>query len=347
MIFWSIINLNISYADDTAVNSFGGNLICEKETRISLKKETLIFTQLENSMRVDVYFEFYNPDDARDLKVGFVTPGISAPELPEGGNPNLENFIAIVNDEIVKFNISKLENTDFKVTKQDYFNYDYIYYFDVRFKKGINTIKHSYNYGPIISTGGSLGTLDYFYKLTTGKNWANETIEDFELIINKTGLFDVPLYLDRNPTNNWEVKGFGKTQEEIDKSKLDNSKLNINLKSGYLYLHKTNFKPEHDIQISRYNPIDNFDILKTIYWSSMNGDYGLDKLDKEDYRIARNAIFAIYGYKFNDIDMLNYFSKYFWYIPDPNITNSVDIFDQNYKNLFNRIVQLEKEYKTP
>jgi len=52
----------------------------------------------------------------------------------------------------------------------------------------------------------------------------------------------------------------------------------------------------------------------------MNGGHGLDKLKKDDYRLARNAIFAIGGYNFNDSDLLNYFSKYFWYIPNLHIT---------------------------
>lgn len=343
LIFLLIINFKICFADDTAVSSYGGNLICSKETRISLKKEILIFTQLEKSMRVDVIFEFFNPDEARDLSVGFVTPGVSSPELPSGGQPNLKNFLAIVNEELVEFKISKIENTEFKKIVQNNFDNDFIYLFDVRFNKGLNTIKHSYNFEPIFSSGGSFGSSEYNYKLTTGKNWANEEIEDFELIINKTGLFDVPLYLDDNH-NNWEIKGFGKQKENVNQIHPNESTLTVNLKSGYLYFHKTSFKPTYDIKISRFNPIDSYELLQIIYWSSMNGGSGLDKLNKNDYRLARNAVFATYGYKFKDYELLNYFSNYVWYIPDPNVMNTTAILDYQYKELYDRIVKLETEF---
>ena len=64
----------LSFADDSVINSYGGNLSCVRETKIRLKKEILTFTQLDSTMKVEVNFEFDNPDEERDELVGFISP---------------------------------------------------------------------------------------------------------------------------------------------------------------------------------------------------------------------------------------------------------------------------------
>lgn len=337
-----LLHLKISFADDGIINSYGGNLICIKETKIILKKETLTFTQLKGGMLVDIYFEFVNPEEERNEVVGFITPAFSSPEDRSESYTNIENFVVIVNDKMVVYNISKVTNTEFSSILDKKLQNSFAYYFDVKFNKGINTIRHSYFFKPASLAAGCCGISSYTYRLTTGKNWANKTIEDFELKINKQGLFRVPLYLDDSPNNTWEIMGFGKISKKSHEPYSKNKSLDVNIKTGYLYFHAVDFSPEYDINISSYQLIDDFEPLRTIYWSSMNNGAGLDTLTKEDYRIAKNALFAYHGYEFRDKELFDYFSKYFWYIPDPNIRNDIEILNSIEKRLFNRIIELEE-----
>lgn len=341
-----LISLSL-IANDGIINSYGGNLFVAKETRIELKKERLSFKEIDGKMFVEVYFEFYNPDDQRIENVGFITPPSTTPDdiVSETiRHPNLSKFTVIVNGENLDYKVSKIMDTEFKSVFERPAHDAFVYYFKTIFRKGINIIKHSYYFEPSFTTGGVSGHYFYDYKLTTGKNWANSEIEDFELRIEKKGLFTVPLSFSEDLTNNWTLVGKGKiATEDYFFERVNNDLLFVNIESGYLVYKAKNLKPHYDLSIQSYNPIDYFEVLRTIYWSSMNRGHGLDKLDSRDYRIGRNALFAIHGYKFRDPELFDYFSKYFWYIPNETISGNVEILNHMQRNLFDRIVELEKE----
>lgn len=46
----------------------------------------------------------------------------------------------------------------------------------------------------------------------------------------------------------------------------------------------------------------------------------LAKLSKEDLRLLRNHLFALYGYVFKSEDLASYFAKQVWYLPKPEVT---------------------------
>ncbi len=69
----------------------------------------------------------------------------------------------------------------------------------------------------------------------------------------------------------------------------------------------------------------------------------LDALTKEDLRLFRNTLFALYGYDFKSKDLKDYFSKYDWYKPDKSITNDLSILSEPQQLLFNLILKKEKE----
>lgn len=72
-----------SIANDAEFHSGADTIFPLQENNISLEKEILKIKQLENTWNVDVYFEFFNPGEAKELLIGFVTP-------PPEGDPGPE-----------------------------------------------------------------------------------------------------------------------------------------------------------------------------------------------------------------------------------------------------------------
>lgn len=347
LIFAILINISISsYSNDGIINSYGGNIVSLKETKIELKKERLSFTKKGNEMFVEVYFEFFNPDGKRQEQVGFFTPPALKPgEDKAKAHSNISEFTVLVNGEKLDYKVAPIKDTEFMTLFERVPRESFVYYFNTTFKKGLNTIKHTYKFKASFSTGGVSGTTSYDYKLTTGKNWANSKIEDFELKIKMNGLFTVPYNFQKETDNNWKLIGDGKISD-YDGIKVHRKKLlYANVKNGYLVYKCKNLQPYYDLTIRYYNPLDYVEPIHSIFWSKMNNGHGLEKLTSKDYRIARNTIFAIKGYKFKSKDLSDYFNKYFWYIPDENVKNSMDILNKRERELFDSIVELEKAAK--
>jgi hypothetical protein len=57
-----------------------------------------------------------------------------------------------------------------------------------------------------------------------------------------------------------------------------------------------------------------------------------------DLRIARNTLFALHGYSFKSKDLREYFSRYFWYIPDSRVQGTAEILTERERQilLFNQ-----------
>ncbi len=180
LVFFILIVWRLNfYANDGSFYASGNNLIPLQETEISLKKELLCFYVRDFEwMGVDVNFEFYNPGTEKKLTVGFVTPPADGDVTDvQMQHPSISDFIVIVNGVELEYKIQKMKETSFSSkTKID--GNDFVYYFDVIFKPGLNTIKHTYNY-KVGSTVELQRTFDY--QITTVKRWANKQIDDFEL----------------------------------------------------------------------------------------------------------------------------------------------------------------------
>ena len=60
------------YANDGAFYASGNQLIPISETEISVQKEVLKIKKLDNKyIQVSVYYEFFNPGNAKEIIVGF------------------------------------------------------------------------------------------------------------------------------------------------------------------------------------------------------------------------------------------------------------------------------------
>ena len=330
----------IAYANDTVINSYGGILLPVKETRIELKKEILEFTEIGNELNASVYFEFYNPDESKDITVGFIAAPGSSPS-DKNKKPNIMDFTVRVNDINLEHSFYKIDsvNTDF-IDYKDW----YVYAFQTTFKHGINRIKHSYKFEYSFNSHG----IRWFdYVLQSGLLWGNSEIENFKLIINLGGKsrLQVPYNFGR-PTkeHDWDIEGIGKLADTDHSDYLNRGSgksIFAYIINGNLTFHQKHFKPAKNLHIIKYDPIQNSKTLQTLDWNEFNNEH-IKKLTGSELRLARNTLFAIHGYKFKNNDLLEYFSKYFWYMPDEDVLNSISILSPYEKELFDRIVKLEK-----
>lgn len=327
-------------ANDGMFMSEGGQLIPIKETSIEMQKEILYLKYTPNGMEVSVFFEFFNPGDARDEIVGFVTPpdydesfvNYGDPEkfdqLPAKKHPYIEDFMVMVNDKLLPYEVNYVAKSGFKNDFFDSHGGDYIYYFNVHFEPGLNIIRHHY----IFKGNSSLNDKNFTYRHTTGTMWAKGVIGDFTLII------DAPneALSIHNPKFNgksylpWMMQGLGNYE-------LDNDGVNrVFLKSGLIQCNVQNFEPQSDlcihfdplhqdllpittgtellqtgaiINMFYFDPIENKDLLISDF----------ESLSDDEIQLLINYFYARKGYDFKTESIKKDFMKCIWYIPDPNL----------------------------
>lgn len=349
-------------ANDGSFWARGNTLFPLKETTVQLKKEILNLTKKDNWMQVDVYFEFYNSGNGKDLLVGFVTPPADGDVSDKAaGHPQIKDFTVVVNNDTLKYKISRTDKSGFRLADKQIDGQDFIYYFKVNFVQGLTKIRHSYQY----RGGESISTIHgYDYRLTTGTTWANKEIEDFELNIDmgKDVFFSVPYSFNKSRTN-WEIVGLGKINtvtpvlleyyERINKLNM------VYIREGKLSYKTKHFKPLSDLSINIYRPY-----LELNTWTEdtkqnefkdlreyMHHFTEIDSIRKKctylsDYklRLLINLPYARAGYDFKTPELKKVFSKCLWYLPDSNIQA---IFKEYYykREVFDILIAEEKRRK--
>ncbi len=319
-------------ANDGVFYALGNTLIPLKETSIRLKKEILSLDRKGDWMQVDIYFEFFNPGPEKELTVGFVTPpGDGDITDEETRHPQIKDFMVMVDNNLLPYQVAKMEETGFKVDSKIANGYDFVYHFKVKFLKGVTVIRHSY-----LFRGGSSveAKADFDYRLTTGTTWANSAIEDFELNINMgdESYFAVPAAFGTTPVN-WTVIGAGRLSNPIQFNpygeESGGAKLRMAcLRKGKLQLRTTNFKPQKDLSLvvfQLHNEVNlwcdkgvknDFDGIMEMIWGD-SAEVAVSKLSDQQLRLYRNLNYARMGYDFKDESLKKVFVKYNWYIPDP------------------------------
>jgi hypothetical protein len=333
-------------ANDGVFYAQGNNLIPLQETKVELRKEILkFFVRDFGFMDVDVDFEFYNPGEDRTLTVGFVSPP-SFGDVDEGGeedggaHPRITDFTVVVNGVTLEYKVTRMENTSFNAEALDVSGFDYVYYFSVTFRKGINRIRHTYRF----QGGASVETQrDFAYQITTGKRWSNKQIDDFELQLHMDeGIFNLPArFVKGNGLANWQMVGNGVIKSKAEKfyDFDENSIRMAHLNKGYFLFKAKNFKPDFDITITEFNwgtgwigkmcrqgtkclPEDAAERYG-LFMSRAPGEYievsALKELTAKELKMLRNFSFALRGYDFKSPDLRSYYSKFFWYKPDPSL----------------------------
>lgn len=321
-------------ANDGSFYASGNTLIPLKETTIQMKKEILSLERRGNWMQVDIYFEFFNPGPEKELTVGFVTPPAEGDVTDEeAGHPQIKDFMVMAGDRLLPYKMAKMEESGFKVAEKMANGFDFVYYFTIRFAKGITVIRHSYLY----RGGGSVEAMaDFDYRLTTGTSWAGGAIGDFELNINMgdNSYFALPAAFSSTPAA-WTIVGIGRIGAVSNFNPYGDEDGGKNLRMAYirkgkLQLRQTGFKPVRDLSLvffQLHNEVNlwtdkkeknDFTDLRELLWEEYT-DSIIHRLSDQQLRLYRNLNYARAGYAFKDESLTKAFSKYNWYIPDPAI----------------------------
>ncbi|MFT6244744.1 MAG: hypothetical protein ACJA0U_001028 [Salibacteraceae bacterium] len=321
----------LATANDGAFFAKGNQLIPISESDISVKKEILTLKKIGHDyIEVNVYYEFFNPNDAKDLIVGFeaFSPSGDVNGAPKNGNhPYMNDFTVDMNGKLLKYQIAYVEDSlylkDNKVAGVDldkfegqkegnYIDFYYVYYFNAHFKKGLNIVKHTYKYD---LSGGICYNYNFEYVLTAATRWANKQIDDFTLIIEPDELesFQVSNTF-FSSSEDWNLVGIGKSYDSGKSS-------TFHIRNGIVVFEKNNFKPAGELYVNSYycdegapysEPPLSYNSRLVASWFLAEDDEVLNKL------ILRNLPFARRGYIFKTKKLQEYYENVSWYIPDPN-----------------------------
>ena len=233
-------------------------------------------------------------------------------------------------------------------------NYSYTYYFDATFKPGINTIHHTYLYDMSYSVCASY---ELAYSLTPAKRWAGGAIGDFTLILkaentvkhfimNEKPFGGAPKMEVTSGMGKYRGNTFVKAPEDKDDPESGRSFTEICIRNGAIEYHSTNFKPKDELYLvcdpcmvlsdNDYNYMgQNLGYFYDPRMFSPEYLYTLDEKKKPALYndIMRNLPFAARGYVFKRKDLRDYFSKQWWYMPDPNYKPNVKALTENERNI--------------
>lgn len=328
------------FANDGAFYVSGNTLIPLQETQISLRKEVLKFYVLDfNWMNVTVDFEFYNPGKEKEILVGFVTPPADGDVSDEDqDHPQIKDFTVTVNGNKLAYQMKRMKDTSFSADRLKIEGTDFVYYFKVRFGRGLNKIRHTYRF-----RGGEGVELmrDFDYRITTGKRWANKQIDDFELrLYLDNGVFAIPAtFREDRKLAGWRIVGDGVIDDTPRKWFGEESPQvrMVHLNSGYIVLNEKNFQPDFDIMLGEYNwgagwvniwceygqeCTEKETLEKIVRYFTLDPYEGTPEADLaglsgKELKYVRNYFYAVRGYAFKDAETKNFYSQFFWYKPNP------------------------------
>lgn len=344
-----LLSVLFSFANDGAFFAKGNQLIPITETDISVKKEILTLKKIRNKfVEVTVYYEFFNPKEDKKVTVGFeaFSPEGDVEGAPRNGrHPYMRDFTVELNNTILKYDVAYVKDSAYnrsgKINSIDLKNFEgnksgnyvdfyYVYHFQANFKKGLNIIKHTYNY----DLSGSIDyNYDFEYVLTAANRWANKQIDDFTLIIDN-GEFET-FSINKsffNSANDWLINGIGKATDVkgAKNSFVEKDALKFHLQKGNLIFSKKNFKINGDLYIYSQNfyGYDDFEYLPFSYYQDKN--IATPKTDFQR-KLLKNLPFARRGYVFKTEDLNAAFRKMDWYIPNPNYEPDIEILTDHEK----------------
>ena len=323
--------------NDGAFRVSGNQLKPMYETNISVQKEILTIKAIgSRQASVDVYYEFFNPGEARELEVGFEAfspSGDVNTEPVAGEHPYISDFSVTMNGAHIPYKVTIVHDSLYyrngkykampmsEVLKEtDEINVDffYVYHFRTLFKKGLNIIHHTYR----VDLSNSIEELYSFqYVLTAAGRWANRQIDDFTLNVDMGDFQD--FNIDKNfykSTEEWQIKGTGK---KIEKN------AEFIIRSGSLVFQKKNFKPAGEFYMASRNSYDFsekaseerdtlFNYKKDPLPFSIESQNEINPpLNEFSKTILKNLPFARRGYIFKNPEISAYYYKQKWYLPDP------------------------------
>ncbi|AEA43283.1 YARHG domain-containing protein [Fluviicola taffensis] len=350
-----LIALKLS-ANDGAYYSGGSTFYPLKEGKISMDKEILSFKVINKQCYVTIHFEFFNPENvSRKILVGFQAPQAAGDVKEEEIKfPQIFDFKVSQDSRLLPFQLKTAECEDCPLKEEQTISSHqagsgiFVYLFEIEFRPGITSIDHSYRF----RSGSSVMTDQlYPYILKTGAKWAGGTIKDLTVNIDMGN--DSYFYVSDifGKEANWSVLGIGKTTSSVYNNYEVDCKM-IRILSGHLQIHCTNWNPQQNLEFGIIKPhCYEFAVYpKTLNRimtavNSLNVENLEDKIPytKEELKFIRNTFFAQKGYVFSNSELSTYFSKFEWYIPNPNLKMSEIQFDTDVKLFIEEIQKKEKQ----
>ncbi|MCQ2330182.1 MAG: SH3 domain-containing protein [Paludibacteraceae bacterium] len=275
-----------AFANDGVYYTSGNFLVPMRESSISVKKEILTITiGKDNLAKVDVYYEFYNPDSTKTVTMAFEAEApYNAPyDISKNiSHPYIYDFKAEMNDKPLTYRntliVSRWENgkriigkdiTPLDLTKwehnipDEYYDMpnalynasldsvvyaDYGYMFEATFLHGKNTVHHTYSFKMSYDVASKYKMP---YWLTPATRWANRRIDDFTLRIRNENDMDYFISGDTifsaSPFSFTE--GNGSIYPFTDKQGEHNTLVIAHDKNVVLEWHATNFAPKSNMNI--------------------------------------------------------------------------------------------------
>lgn len=197
--------------------------------------------------------------------------------------------------------------------------YAHVYYFEVTFQPGENKIHHTYSYW------AGCGMHDAFtikYWLKPASRWQGGKIDDFTLRISA---YNTAKYFTLKGPFDKGIFSFASGQGKNRNSKFGKEFV---IRNGVVEFNCKNFEPSEDLEIRSLdnyffgNMADGSTEYKLGEFYDRGESFWIYKYNIKDYndwckRIIRNLPYASRGYVFKDNKLNEYFSQFFWYMPDP------------------------------
>jgi len=333
--FISIMAISFVYANDGAFYAKGNQLIPISETQISVKKEVLTLKKINNEeIEVNVYYEFFNPGKEKEIVVGFeaFSPSGDVDGTPiEGYHPYMNDFTVLMNDQKLNYEVAYVYDSTYNqngiiqsenletvlngIEEVNWVNFYYVYHFKAKFKKGLNIIKHTYQY-KLSSSVDMNYSIEYV--LTAANRWANKQIDDFTLILEMGEFETFNIRKDFfKAKEDWKVEGVAKSVDTSSyyNETTENDIIQFHLREGKLVFKKKDFHPDGELFVFAFNRwgIEDFSYLPFSYYQQNSIAEPTNDFQK---KILRNLPFARRGYVFKNEELQAYFEKMDWYMAD-------------------------------
>jgi hypothetical protein len=360
LIFFFLFLCSHTYANDGAYHASGNHLIPIVESSIQVKKEILKLTRVGDYLEVNVYYEFFNPGEAKRVLVGFEapSPGGDVDGTPvNGAHPYIKDFTVRLNEKPLAHDVAIVADSmyfqygtiqektvkevvndpDFDPTYVDFF---YVYHFDAMFETGLNKIEHTYRFLLSLSVEEDYS---FEYILTAANRWANQQIDDFTLLIDVGALQDFRIGKTFfEGADEWDFDGY-----TLDNSFYGRPMLRFLSNDGKLRFHKKDFHPEGELFLTAPFKYDElifrvFDAKehKLAFSFSRTAKIAESK-DELSYKILRNLPYARRGYVFKNSSIRTYYESLDWYVPDPEFSASWEILSPKEQRWMNRLHKME------
>jgi hypothetical protein len=348
------------FANDGSFRGSGNQLIPIQETEVSVRKEILTIKRVDKDYAdISVYYEFFNPQNEKEIIVGFeaFSPEGDVDRTPVNGqHPYMSNFTVIMNGQPLNYKIAYVSDSMYakngfirsitlkeaisSMEDVDESTFYYVYYFKAKFKKGLNIIKHSYRF-ELSSSVSSI--YDFNYIITAANRWGNRQIDDFTLILDPGNFetLEIPETFFKSK-NEWLINGVGKVTEgeRDDFFETEKRQLKFYIRNGTLIFSKKNFHPTSELffyEPANYTADKNGNVGKNYLPFSIDNQDEINLNGNINRKILRNLPFARRGYIFKNPELKNFYEKMVWYMPNPQYTPDVSGIDDREKLWLKRL----------